>query len=428
MRPKIDLNPKFQKALSILEDTRTNLLITGKAGTGKSTFLEYFALNTTKECVVLAPTGVAALNVNGETIHSFFRFHPHITKKEVLSKANRVKKDSTYHNTELIIIDEISMVRADLFDYIDLFLRKALKTDMPFGGIQVCLIGDLYQLPPIVTQSEKAFFDDNYSTHYFFGTDVFQDPFFNLRCLELDSVYRQTDGEFISVLNAIRDNTIQEDHYEFLNERVGDVENEEDYVTIVTTNKAADSINLRNLEKLDSKPQKYLGHVKGKLSAGAFPTDKELILKVGAKVMFLNNDSKHKWVNGTVGEILETNKDNIVVGTDSGQSFAVEPYEWEVNRYVYDEDSKSLDQELVGSFKQFPLRLSWAITVHKSQGKTFEKVIIDMRSGTFVSGQLYVALSRCSTSEGLVIKRNSRLNIVKTDEAVEKFLENIEFV
>lgn len=423
---KIDINQQFKKAFTTLEKTDTNLLITGKAGTGKSTFLEYFVNHTKKSCVVLAPTGVAALNVNGETIHSFFHFHPNITKKDVLAKAKRVKKDSIYNNIDLIIIDEISMVRADLFDYIDIFLRTARKNKLPFGGVQMCLIGDLFQLPPIVTKIEKSFFLDNYRSHYFFGTDVFQDMFFQIKCLELDTVYRQSDEEFIGVLNAIRDNKLEESHFEFLNERVGDVENVEDYVTIVATNRAADKINQENLNKLRTKTKKYVGKVTGRLSEGIYPTELELILKVGAKVMFLINDSKGRWVNGTVGEITDLDDDKIVVGTDSGQEFKVEPFEWEVNRYVYDEDNHSLEQELVGAFKQFPLRLSWAITVHKSQGKSFDKVIIDMGWGTFVSGQLYVALSRCRSSEGLVIKRNSKLNVIETDGVVTSFLESLE--
>lgn len=426
MDSKLIINPQFKKAFNTLEKTNTNLLITGKAGTGKSTFLDYFVNHTKKACVVLAPTGVAALNVNGETIHSFFHFHPHITKTEVIARAKRVKKDSIYNKIELMIIDEISMVRADLFDYIDVFLRTARKNKLPFGGVQLCLVGDLFQLPPIVMENEKSFFKDNYNSHYFFGTEVFRDMFFNLRCLELDTVYRQSDSQFINVLNAIRENKLSEEHYEFLNDRVTDVENDEDYVTIVATNRSADKINSDNLNKLYTKSKKYVGNVKGRLSEGVYPTELELTLKVGAKVMFLNNDSNGRWVNGTVGEITELHKDKIVVGTDSGKSYEVEPHEWEVNKYVYDEDSKSLEQELVGSFKQFPLRLSWAITVHKSQGKTFDNVIIDMGWGTFVSGQLYVALSRCRTSEGLVIKRRSRLNVIETDIVVTHFLEGIE--
>jgi GTPase SAR1 family protein len=422
----IDINPEFKKAFNTLENTKTNLLITGKAGTGKSTFLEYFVNHTKKSCVVLAPTGVAALNVNGETIHSFFHFHPNISKNDVLTKARRVKKDSIYNNIDIIIIDEISMVRADLFDYIDIFLRTARKNKSPFGGVQMCLIGDLFQLPPIVTKIEKSFFVDNYNSHYFFGTEVFRDMFFQLKCLELETVYRQSDTEFINVLNAIRDNKLEEVHFEFLNERVGDVGNDEDYVTIVATNRAADKINQENLDKLKTKSKKYVGLVKGRLSEGVYPTDLELTLKVGAKVMFLVNDSKGRWVNGTIGEITDLDDDKIVVGTDSGQEFKVEPFEWEVNRYVYDEDNQSLEQELVGAFKQFPLRLSWAITVHKSQGKSFDKVIIDMGWGTFVSGQLYVALSRCRTSEGLVIRRSSRMNVIETDLVVTDFLRNIE--
>lgn len=423
---KIEINEKFKKAFSTLEKTDTNLLITGKAGTGKSTFLDYFVNHTKKTCVVLAPTGVAALNVNGETIHSFFHFHPNISKKDVLTKARRVKKNSIYNNIDLMIIDEISMVRADLFDYIDIFLRAARKNNSPFGGVQMCLVGDLFQLPPIVTKIEKTFFLDNYRSHYFFGTEVFQDMFFQLKCLELDTVYRQSDEEFISVLNAIRDNRLSESHYEFLNERVGDVENDEDYVTIVATNRSADKINQDNLNKLKTKTKKYAGKVTGKLSEGIYPTELELTLKVGAKVMFLINDSKDRWVNGTVGEITDLEDDVVIVGTDSGQEFKVEPYEWEVNRYIYDEDNHSLEQELVGAFKQFPLRLSWAITVHKSQGKSFDKVIIDMGWGTFVSGQLYVALSRCRTSDGLVIKRTSRLNVIETDGVVTDFIERLE--
>lgn len=418
----IDINPEFQKAFSILEDTQHSLFLTGKAGTGKSTFLEYFTQNTKKDFAVLAPTGVAALNVNGETIHSFFHFHPHVTKKEVEKKASRVKKDSIFHHLDLIIIDEISMVRADLFDYIDIFLRKALHKNEPFGGVQMCLIGDLYQLPPIVMSDEKAFFKENYASHYFFGTDVFLDPFFIMEFVELQNIYRQREDEFISVLNAIRNNNVDEYHMEFLNNRVGNIEDEDEYITIVPTNRQADQINNQNLARLDSSSKKYKGKTEGKLSSGSYPTELELTLKKGAKVMFLNNDSEHRWVNGTLGCVVGLSKDSALIETTDGVIHEVKPHKWEVNKYVYDQEANALDQELVGSFEQFPLRLAWAITIHKSQGKTFDNVILDMGSGSFAPGQLYVALSRCRTSEGLVIRSNSRMNIVKTDEDVEKFL------
>ena len=423
----LDLNPEFLKAFDLAEKQHKNLFLTGRAGTGKSTFLQYFVQNTDKHCVVLAPTGVAALNVDGSTIHAFFRFTPQITQQEVIKKARSSKKDPLYTQLDLIIVDEISMVRADLFDSMDLFLRTARASREPFGGVQMLLIGDLYQLPPVVKSKEKKFFSEVYQSPFFFGSHVIRESGFALEFVELEKIYRQKDQKFIDILNAARNNTLADKLLKRLNTRVDpDFENQ-DYITLTPTNDLADAINRRELGKLKSKAKTYVASVRGDFRAGSFPTEQELKLKPGTRVMLLNNDASGLWVNGSIGDIVALHDDYVEVRLDDGSEVEVEPYKWEVKQYVFDPKAGQLSSEPVGSFRQLPMRLAWAVTIHKSQGKTFDRVIVDTGRGMFAHGQAYVALSRCRTLEGMVLRKPFKKNNLWVDWQVIKFLTGFQY-
>ncbi len=427
MPPSLDLSPAFQHAFTLLEKEHKNVFLTGKAGTGKSTFLKYFLENTTKNCVVLAPTGVAALNVGGATIHSFFRFPPHITEQEVIQKAKSTGPDSIYRQIDLMIIDEISMVRADLLDHIDLFLRGALHKKQPFGGVQILFVGDLYQLPPVVKSDERAYFEETYESPFFFSSRVMTDRDFELTFVELEKIYRQSDQTFIDILNAVRNRTVTEEHLDRLHTRLDPAFESNEHITLTSTNDLADRINALELDKLPGKSISYLAGIKGEFPSGSFPTEESLTLKKGARIMFLNNDSAGRWVNGTLGTILDLDKEALEVQLENGATVEVEPHTWEVKRYVYDGKAKKLDTEPVGSFRQMPVRLAWAVTIHKSQGKTFERVIVDTGRGVFAHGQMYVALSRCTTLEGLVLRKPLKENQLLIDYRVIRFLTRFQY-
>jgi len=410
-----------------MEDSSKSVFLTGKAGTGKSTLLKYFVTHTLKKVIVLAPTGVSALNIHGVTIHSFFRFSPNITKEDVLRNAKKCKNIHIFKSIDSIIIDEVSMVRADMMDMVDIFLRAVLKSKKAFGGIQMILIGDLYQLPPVTRREEQEFFNVEYVSHYFFNSHVIQDKHLKLEFVELTKNYRQDESKFLALLNSIRNNTITPDEIIELNKRVNYGYENKEYITLTTTNKAANSINEKYLDELDSKSYTFQAEIHGKFRESQYPTDQNLVLKIGAKIMLLNNDSMGEWVNGSIGEITEINQDEeyIVVILDNGKKAIVEPYKWEVKKYVYDRDSGTLNKEKIGAFKQYPCRLSWAVTIHKSQGKTYDKVIIDLGCGSFAHGQTYVALSRCSKLDGLVLKKPLKKSDVIMDNRVAEFIENI---
>lgn len=423
---KIEINDGFKKAFEILEKKNKNVFLTGKAGSGKSTFLEYFTKNTTKTYAVLAPTGVAALNVNGETIHSFFKFKPNITKKEVLKKASYVKKNAPYFYLDILIIDEISMVRADLLDLMDIFLRKVLKTNQAFGGLQVLFIGDLYQLPPVVTYKEREYFRTEYQSPYFFDAKVNQDPMFNLKFVELEKIYRQKDEKFIEILNAIRNNTAKERHLENLNKKLDSSFENQDYITLTTTNQMADEINSKFLNQINNADYQFEAKISGEFKENVFPTEKNLNLKVDAKVMFLNNDKEERWVNGTIGKIKQIFSDHILVEVGT-ETYSVYPHTWAIEKTFYNQEFNQLEKEEIGSFTQLPVRLSWAVTIHKSQGKTFEKVIIDLGNGTFAHGQTYVALSRCTGLSGLVLKKQIQKRHLIIDYRIINFLTQFQY-
>ena len=415
---EIELSESFSKAFNLLENSPENVFITGRAGTGKSTFLKYLKEHSKKKLVVLAPTGVAALNVGGQTIHSFFRFPPGLSVKGAAKEAYKRKKSGIFWKLDLIVIDEISMVRADLLDCIDVFLKAVLRSKAPFGGKQMLFIGDMCQLPPVVNNAEQQFFRTSYESEYFFDSIAMKE--FKYTLVEFEKVYRQKDSEFIEVLNRIRDKTFTEKDLADLNSRFFKDENDSGAVHLTTTNSMADNINQKKLSQLPGLQYNYKGHAEGKFKSGAMPADEVLSLKVGTQVMFLANDSAKRWVNGSIGLVTSLTEQSVRVNIE-GMQVNVAPHEWRLYNYKFDEHKGEILQELVGLFTQFPLRLAWAITIHKSQGKTFDNVIIDVGSGAFAHGQLYVALSRCRTLEGIRIKTLIRKEDILVDERVMRF-------
>lgn len=424
----MELNEQFKKALDLMENTNKNVFITGKAGTGKSTLLQYFREKTNKKIVVLAPTGVSALNVKGETIHSFFGFKPNVNLQSIkkLSSSQR----EVYKNLGTIIIDEISMVRADLLDCVDYFLRlNGKEKDKPFGGIQMIFIGDLYQLPPVVTSMEKKIFEDYYKSEYFFDSNVFKE--ISMEFIELEKVYRQRDEKFINLLNEIRRNIVREESLELLNSRVvKDFIPYEDYVVYLTPyNNVASEINMEKLENLKGKKYDWIAGINGDISEEYYPNDVILTLKKGAQVMMLNNDALGRWVNGSLGKVVGVKSEGIIrVQFPDGRIEDVSPYTWEVMHYIYDGERKTIDTEVIGSFTQYPLKLAWAITIHKSQGKTFDKVIIDLGRGAFAPGQVYVALSRCTSFQGIFLKRPIKKKEIFVDKRIVDFLTKYQYL
>jgi ATP-dependent exoDNAse (exonuclease V) alpha subunit len=431
-RVAIEINKQFRQALDIIENIGKSIFITGRAGTGKSTLLEYFRDFTRKRVVVLAPTGVAALNVKGQTIHSFFGFKPGITLDQVKKVRFKDSSMNIYKSIDAIVIDEISMVRADLLDCVDKFLRlNGPRASKPFGGIQMIFVGDLYQLPPVVTGSEKVIFNSLYETPYFYSAKVF--GHFDMEFVELEKIYRQRDEQFISLLNAIRNKSVTDEALELLNQRYMpefEPSPDEFYVCLTTTNKLAEEINSRRLTGLSSELHIYTGTVTGEFGEEYLPTRIDLQVKVGAQIMMLNNDTNGRWVNGTIGKIVEiiekTRGDDIIIAElADGSIVEVTPYTWEIFRFAVEDGQ--LKSDVVGKFKQYPLMLAWAVTIHKGQGKTFEKVVIDIGTGTFAAGQTYVALSRCTTLDGIALKKPILKKHIWTDYKIVGFLTRYQY-
>lgn len=428
--PDIDLNPQIERALHLLENTQKHVFISGKAGTGKSTLLSYFRHKTRKQAVTLAPTGVAAVNIQGETIHSFFGFKPNITVHEVHRLARKKQNSRIIKALEMIILDEVSMVRADLLDCVDMFLSVARQNPAPFGGVQMVFIGDLYQLPPVLTNSEREAFLQLYPSAYFFDSETFrrlmsEEQIGQLEYIELEKVYRQQDQDFINLLNSIRNRSITLSENELLNERHQPVTAElfDSHIYLTATNQQAQEINDEHLNKLEGKTFYSEGEVSGDFDTKLLPTDIELTLKIGARVMFLNNDQYDRWINGTVGTIKAIHEEGMVeIELDDSEMLEVTPFRWDMYRSNYNADSGQIEHEVTGSFTQLPLKLAWAITIHKSQGKTFDKVIIDLGRGAFAPGQVYVALSRCRTFEGIILKQPIRKSSILVDYRVMEFL------
>jgi len=434
----IEINDQFRCALRWLEDTDHSVFVTGKAGTGKSTLLEYFRETTRKEIVVLAPTGVAALNVRGQTIHSFCGFKPDITLEKV-RKIN-AKRDparaALVKHLDAVVIDEVSMVRADLLDCLEKFFRlNGPRPRRPFGGIQMIFIGDLYQLPPVVPGAERALFTLHYETPYFFSAHCLLKDDFRLEFVELEKIYRQTEADFIGLLNAIRNRSAGPDDLEKLHSRYApDFVPPEDefYITLTSTNDLAAARNREKLDLLPGRTYAYEGIVEGEFERSSLPTEERLEIKVGAQVMLLNNDAAGRWVNGSIGRIAgvlreKGAEDLILVELQDGETVEVAPYEWDLYRFSFDADKEAIVSESVGAFVQYPLKLAWAITIHKSQGKTFHKVVVDIGRGAFAHGQVYVALSRCTNFSGLVLKTPILKSHIRADWRVSKFLTRFQY-
>ncbi|MBI4170996.1 MAG: AAA family ATPase [Candidatus Aenigmarchaeota archaeon] len=426
---KIEINDQFGKALNLMENTAKNVFVTGRAGTGKSTLLDYFRKTTKKKMAVLAPTGVAAVNINGQTIHSFFRFGPDITPDKVRKHDDRA---DLYNALEIIVIDEISMVRADLLDCVDKALRLNCSGKKPFGGVQVVFIGDLYQLPPVVKSAERGIFNTHYKSQYFFDSKAFGN--LEMEMIELEKIYRQKDHKFIGILNAIRNNSVTPEQLREINKRLHpdfEPKAKDFYINLTTTNDMADAINVRELSKLKSKPVSCTGKIKGSFDGKYLPTDIELKVKVGAQVMLLNNDPAGRWVNGTVGKIAGIGKRgkevSIMVETQNRSFVDVSPYTWKMYSMVFNKETGSIDSEVLGSFTQYPIKLAWAVTIHKGQGKTFDRVVIDIGKGTFVHGQMYVALSRCTTLDGIVLKKPVQKKHIFMDWKIVNFLTKYQY-
>ncbi len=428
--PAPEMNENFRAALSLMEDTDKNIFITGKAGTGKSTLLSYFCRTTEKQPVVLAPTGVAALNINGQTIHRFFNFYVDVTPEKIRQKRGKPRNAKLYKKLKTIIIDEVSMVRADLLDCIDAFLQMhGPCPGRSFGGVQMIFVGDLYQLPPVVTSQEKEIFASHYDTPYFFSAHALQEA--ELELVELNKVYRQKDQDFVDLLNKVRNNAVDADDLKHLNSQHSVNPVAEDgafHITLTTTNSIADGINEGHLSALKGKTFSNTARVEGDFGREYFPTSPDLNYKIGAQIMLLNNDSDQRWVNGSIGVIEDVCEDEAgdtyLAVRLQGRKYKVEvyPHTWEVYRFGVEDGA--IVSEPAGSFMQYPIRLAWAITIHKSQGKTFERVTIDVGRGAFAAGQTYVALSRCTSFEGVTLKTPIRAQDIRTDSRIFSFLES----
>lgn len=415
---EIDLNNhEFQNAWKLISYTRRSVFLTGKAGTGKSTFLRHICKSTKKKYVVLAPTGIAAVNVGGMTMHSFFRipFKPMLPDDPDLS-VSRIRQRLKYPKSlvklikklELIIIDEISMVRADIIDFMDKVLRVYSENMRePFGGKQLLLVGDIFQLEPVVTADMRDILKKYYPNSFFFNARAFSE--FSVVPIELRKVYRQSDGEFISMLDRVRLGKPTTDDILRLNSRVDEtasnnVDGSRMVMTIATRRDMVDAINDTCLDRLLSPEITYRGRIKGDFPEASLPTSVDLTLKEGAQVVFVKNDRDHRWVNGTIGKISIATKQILEVELENGNRHTLEPEIWSNVQYSYDEETNRVVEKELGSFTQYPLKLAWALTVHKSQGLTFNNVIVDIGRGAFSSGQSYVALSRCRSFEGMTLR------------------------
>ncbi len=433
----IDLdNKEFQQALQIIRFTRRSLFLTGKAGTGKSTFLRYIRENIKKKCIVLAPTGISAINVGGSTLHSFFKipFHP-LLPNDTSFSARNIRKTLKYNGekikiireVELIIIDEISMVRADIMDFIDKVLRiYSRNMREPFGGKQLLLVGDIYQLEPVVREEDRKLLSPYYSSCFFFDAHVFRNM--GLISIELSTVYRQKDPLFIGILDHIRSGAASTQDLAVLNARTERAEKDtkKQTITLSTRRDTVDFINEQHLENLPGKPTILHGDVKGDFPESNLPTPKELDIKLGAQIIFVKNDMEHRWVNGTIGVIEGIDEETgvLYVITEDGNEYDVVRERWSNMKYRFNEKEQKIEEEEIGCYIQYPLRLAWAITIHKSQGLTFNNVNIDFSGGTFAGGQAYVALSRCKSLEGITLKQPIRLEDVFVRQEVRNFARN----
>lgn len=417
--PLDDSNTEFNQVLELLENTNQNVFITGDAGTGKSTLLKYFVENTQKDVVVLAPTGLAAINAGGQTIHKFCLFPPRFVRPEDIQITKNPLQKILLAELKTIIIDEISMVRADQLDGIDRFLRLNRKNNLPFGGVQMIFVGDLYQLPPVVNREEMAVFNQVYGSPYFFSSNVFQS--LEITKIELRKNYRQKeDLEFLEILSKVKKGEVDYQTLSTINSRF--VPNSEEFETeglflnLATTNQVALQINTTKLAQIDEPNFEYKADLTGDFNERDFAGESSLNLKIGSQVMFIRNDALGRWVNGTMGVVQDLGTKKVIVRTEKGFVHEVAPEKWENIKFVFDEDEGQIVPKPVGTLKQYPLKLAWAVTIHKSQGQTFDRVLIDLGRGAFSHGQTYVALSRSRTLGGIGLKRK----IFKSDFIVDR--------
>lgn len=429
----MEMNAELATAWRIIDQTGANLFLTGKAGTGKTTFLKELRKQSVKRMVVLAPTGIAAINAGGSTIHSFFQlplspYLPGTTydrKDRKYFNFSKVKRD-IIRTMDLLVIDEISMVRADLLDAIDSVMRRYREHDKPFGGAQLLMIGDLQQLAPVVKDEEWTMLSSVYDTPYFFSSKALNGA--EYLTVELKTVYRQQDMSFISLLNQIRENKATDETLAALNKRYipnFKPDKDSDYIRLTTHNYPAQVINDRELNSLPTKEYVFKAEVEGNFPESSYPAEERLMLKRGAQVMFIKNDPERRFFNGMIGEVVDVDEDNIIVKSKSGEgSFKLDMMEWTNSKYTLNKTSKEIVESVEGVFRQYPLRLAWAITIHKSQGLTFEHAIIDV-SHSFAHGQTYVALSRCKTLEGLVLSEPLQRSAIISDSVLDGYISEI---
>lgn len=416
-----ELSAEQAAVFETIEGTRDNVFVTGRAGTGKSTLLNHLSWNTSKQLVIAAPTGVAALNVGGQTIHSLFRLPIGVIADHDIEQNGDLRK--LLNTIDTLVIDEISMVNADLLDAVDRSLRQARQRPQDaFGGVQLVLFGDPYQLAPVPGDAdERAYFDDQYRSMWFFDAKVWNET--ELRIFELNTIHRQHEEEFKAMLNAVRHGTVTAEIAERLNKTGARQVPTDDAITLATRNDTVNRINAAELAKLPGRVLSAKAEITGDFGGRAYPADETLELKVGARVMFLRNDSDQRWVNGTVGTVRKI-ASTVFVEVD-GEVHEVEPAIWEKYKYSYSAATKQLKRDIVAEFQQLPLRLAWAVTIHKSQGKTYDRAIVDLGHRAFAPGQTYVALSRITELDGLYLTRPLRPSDIIVDENVRRFMSQV---
>lgn len=420
----LTLTPEFTGILDELEKDKNHLVITGKAGTGKSTLLNLFRTTTKLNAVFLAPTGIAALRIKGQTIHSFFRFPPRLITPMDIQRHFLVGR--LVKKLQVLVIDEMSMLRADVLDAIDASLKLHRRNDHPFGGVKLVLFGDMYQLPPVVGGTEESYlFNQKYASPYFFDSDVWG-KLTGIQYIQLNQVFRQKDAAFIHLLDQIRNNELEAEDLAVLNNLV-DLESRpgNGYIYLSPRNHTVDRINKIELDQIDKPVEVFQGELTGDFSLSNVPANLVLSLKIGSQVMIIRNDVDMAYVNGTIGVITNIGEKIEVTDSITSEVYKIEKAKWEMIRYIIDpEDKDKISTKTIGTFEQYPLKLAWAMTIHKSQGQTFDRVILDMEGGAFEHGQTYVALSRCTGLEGLKLKRPLRARDFILDERIFAFLHN----